>query len=282
MRASLGSDHADLAAGHQRGAEPASTGSGWRRLPDDAVPFSSGHGLVPGQRTDPPGVCDADQRDGLREQCRLRTFSPVPEVHCGLSPGLSAGADDYVRKPFEPVELLSRLRTHYELAQEHSRRLLQAQQTATQLQIALTSNRQIGVAVGVLMAREKVTSERAFDLLRVRSNHTNRKLRDVAEEVALTGQLPQPPTSSAAASKLTGQPKGSLTPSAIVTERGSRTVMSGRRLRSTRQVVIPLGLACGTWRRWNARGWCSYQWTRPAWPAVRPVKAVCTQPLHPR
>jgi DNA-binding response OmpR family regulator len=108
--------------------------------------------------------------------------------------GLSAGADDYVRKPFEPVELLSRLRTHYELAQEHSRRLAHAQQTAAQLQMALTSNRQIGVAVGVLMAREKVTSERAFDLLRQRSNNTNRKLRDVAEEVALTGQLSQPPT----------------------------------------------------------------------------------------
>jgi AmiR/NasT family two-component response regulator len=60
--------------------------------------------------------------------------------------------------------------------------------------MALTSNRQIGVAVGVLMAREKVTSERAFDLLRQRSNNTNRKLRDVAEEVALTGQLSQPPT----------------------------------------------------------------------------------------
>jgi DNA-binding response OmpR family regulator/two-component sensor histidine kinase len=108
--------------------------------------------------------------------------------------GLSAGADDYVRKPFEPVELLSRLRTHYELAQLHSRRLEQAQQTATQLQAALTSNRQIGVAVGVLMSREKLTSERAFDLLRLRSNNTNRKLRDVAEEVALTGQLSPPLT----------------------------------------------------------------------------------------
>ena len=42
MRASLSSDHAGLAAGHQRGAEPAPTGRGWRRFRDDAVPFSSG------------------------------------------------------------------------------------------------------------------------------------------------------------------------------------------------------------------------------------------------
>ena len=131
-------------------------------------------------------------------------WAPIPVVlltarngAAEAAEGLSAGADDYVRKPFEPVELLSRLRTHYELAQEHSRRLVRAQQTTTQLQMALTTNRQIGVAVGVLMAREKVTSERAFDLLRVRSNNTNRKLRDVAEEVALTGQLSQPPTQDA-------------------------------------------------------------------------------------
>ena len=31
----------------------------------------------------------------------------------------------------------------------------------------------------------------------MRSNNTNRKLRDVAEEVALTGQLSQPPTHDA-------------------------------------------------------------------------------------
>ena len=148
-----------------------------------------------------PGRSGLDLVRLIRSQ---ELWAPIPVVlltarngAAEAAEGLSAGADDYVRKPFEPVELLSRLRTHYELAQEHSRRLVQAQQTATQLQMALTTNRQIGVAVGVLMAREKVTSERAFDLLRVRSNNTNRKLRDVAEEVALTGQLSQPPTQDA-------------------------------------------------------------------------------------
>ena len=48
--------------------------------------------------------------------------------------------------------------------------------------------------VGVLMSREKITSERAFDLLRIRSNTTNRKLYDVAEQVVLTGQLSEPET----------------------------------------------------------------------------------------
>lgn len=55
---------------------------------------------------------------------------------------------------------------------------------------ALGSSRQIGTAIGILMARYKVTSERAFGLLSEASQHVNRKLRDVASDVALTGELP--------------------------------------------------------------------------------------------
>jgi DNA-binding response OmpR family regulator len=108
-----------------------------------------------------------------------------------VAEGLAAGADDYVSKPFEPVELLSRLRTHYELARERQRRLLQAEVRANNLEVAVATNRRIGMAVGVLMAREKVTSETAFQRLRQQSNRTNRKLRDVADEVVLTGDLPE-------------------------------------------------------------------------------------------
>jgi DNA-binding response OmpR family regulator len=43
-----------------------------------------------------------------------------------VAEGLSAGADDYVRKPFEPVQLLARLRTHNELTHERGRQLLEA------------------------------------------------------------------------------------------------------------------------------------------------------------
>jgi hypothetical protein len=59
------------------------------------------------------------------------------------------------------------------------------------LKAALTSSRQIGIAVGILMAREHVTSEQAFDLLKEASNHLNRRLRDIAAEVEYTGELPQ-------------------------------------------------------------------------------------------
>jgi GAF domain-containing protein len=59
------------------------------------------------------------------------------------------------------------------------------------LEIALASNRQIGVAIGILMHHERITEVAAFDRLRTTSQDLNRKLRDVAEEVTLTGRLPE-------------------------------------------------------------------------------------------
>ncbi|GGL97416.1 hypothetical protein GCM10011594_16480 [Nakamurella endophytica] len=58
------------------------------------------------------------------------------------------------------------------------------------LERALQSNRQIGTALGILMARELYTEEHAFDLLREASQRLNRKLADIADEVTVTGLLP--------------------------------------------------------------------------------------------
>jgi hypothetical protein len=59
------------------------------------------------------------------------------------------------------------------------------------LERAVESNREIGVAIGILMARELHTQDEAFDRLRAASQHLHRKLRDVADEVKQTGTLPK-------------------------------------------------------------------------------------------
>jgi hypothetical protein len=64
-----------------------------------------------------------------------------------------------------------------------------ASQRAENLNKALQSNREIGVAMGVLMNQHQFTRQQAFDVLRVASQNTNRKLADVAVEVADTGAL---------------------------------------------------------------------------------------------
>jgi ANTAR domain-containing protein/GAF domain-containing protein len=68
--------------------------------------------------------------------------------------------------------------------------LYDAEERAHNLQIALASNRQIGMAIGILMAHHRVTQEDAFALLRIASQHLHIKLRDLAQEVVETGVLP--------------------------------------------------------------------------------------------
>ena len=62
------------------------------------------------------------------------------------------------------------------------------------LQIALETNRDIGVAIGIVMATGHLTKDEALGALRTTSQHHNRKLRDVAEQVILTGTLPTNPS----------------------------------------------------------------------------------------
>ena len=64
--------------------------------------------------------------------------------------------------------------------------------TADQLERALISNREIGVAVGILMVNHQLTQEQAFDLLSRVSQQTNRKLREIAGEVVVNGVIELP------------------------------------------------------------------------------------------
>jgi hypothetical protein len=68
--------------------------------------------------------------------------------------------------------------------------LAAAHQEIAGLRAAITSNREIGIAVGILMSERKITKEQAFDLLRVASQQSNRKLRDLADDVVFTGTMP--------------------------------------------------------------------------------------------
>jgi hypothetical protein len=77
------------------------------------------------------------------------------------------------------------LATYGALAITSARRL----ERIMNLERALASNRDIGVAIGVLMALHRTTRELAFDLLRMASQGRHRKLADVARDVAETGSL---------------------------------------------------------------------------------------------
>ncbi len=75
------------------------------------------------------------------------------------------------------VELLDRVET--------------AELEAHNLRRALEHSRDIGTAVGVLMALRKVTRDEAFELLRRTSQDHNRKVHALALDVISTGVLPE-------------------------------------------------------------------------------------------
>ncbi|MCO1658637.1 GAF and ANTAR domain-containing protein [Pseudonocardia humida] len=60
---------------------------------------------------------------------------------------------------------------------------------AEQMRVAMANRDLIGQAKGILMREHRITAEEAFTLLRLRSQHTNTKLVDVARRVSETGTL---------------------------------------------------------------------------------------------
>jgi hypothetical protein len=74
---------------------------------------------------------------------------------------------------------LAALRTRAEAAEDR----------ADNLERALLTNRRIGMAIGILLERLRVTEEQAFDVLRRESMRQNVRLAQVAEQVVYTGTL---------------------------------------------------------------------------------------------
>jgi len=65
-----------------------------------------------------------------------------------------------------------------------------ARNMAENLQLALESRAVIDQAKGILMERHKLTADQAFQLLTRASMHSNRKVRDIADHLVHTGDLP--------------------------------------------------------------------------------------------
>jgi AmiR/NasT family two-component response regulator len=59
------------------------------------------------------------------------------------------------------------------------------------LHAALTTREIVGQAQGILMERERITADQAFDILRRASQHLNLKLREVAQTLVETGERPE-------------------------------------------------------------------------------------------
>jgi hypothetical protein len=134
----------------------------------------------------------ADQRwpslAGLKHRVPIRSVLSVPVHACDCATG---SLNLYAESPYafcpsqHPAAYLSAAALSLAVTAVHER------ERAEHLRVALSTNRQIGAAMGILMARHRCSSEQAFTALRVTSQHLHRKLRDVADEVIYTGVLPR-------------------------------------------------------------------------------------------
>ncbi|SHF70820.1 GAF domain-containing protein [Jatrophihabitans endophyticus] len=75
------------------------------------------------------------------------------------------------------------------LLASHAAVAMKGNEVEVNLRTALASRDRIGQAKGILMERYKISDTEAFDLLVLASQRTHRKLRDVADELAATGEL---------------------------------------------------------------------------------------------
>ena len=64
-----------------------------------------------------------------------------------------------------------------------------AEDRVDNLERALLTNRRIGMTIGIVLERMRVTEEQAFDVLRRESMRQNVRLAQVAEQVVYTGTL---------------------------------------------------------------------------------------------
>jgi transcriptional regulator with GAF, ATPase, and Fis domain len=71
----------------------------------------------------------------------------------------------------------------------HAAVAMKGNRVETNLRTALASRDVIGQGKGILMERFKISSDEAFRLLVLASQHAHVKLRDIAEELAATGEL---------------------------------------------------------------------------------------------
>jgi len=106
------------------------------------------------------------------------------------SDGLVAGLNVYAGRvaAFDDAAVQTGL-----LLATHAAALVAAEvnrEKAKNLERGFQTNRDIGVAVGILMAQNKITRTQAFDLLRIGSQNSNRKVHEIAEELIETGVLP--------------------------------------------------------------------------------------------
>ncbi len=122
--------------------------------------------------------CRAATAEGVRSVLSI-PFIPLNEPIGALN------IYSFTRAAFDDVreQVANLLAQQAAIVLANSKAFAGAEELNGQLREALTSRDVIGQAKGIIMEREKVDADRAFEILKTASQRTNRKLREIALEV---------------------------------------------------------------------------------------------------
>jgi GAF domain-containing protein len=194
--------HVDASISVLIGNRPATAAyTGQLALDLDETQYERGHGPCLHAATTGESVEIADARSDTRwpdyasravERGSYSSLSvPLPTT------GLRAGLNVYATEAAAFDEDTRTAATEFARAAAISIGNMHAYQTARDvadnLAVAMQSRTVIDQAKGILMERHKLTADQAFQFLVHASQGTNRKLRDVADHLVATGEVPLSP-----------------------------------------------------------------------------------------
>src|SRR3972149_1073863 len=123
---------------------------------------------------------------GIEEMRRLRKKSDLPVIFLtalnqdeATHEAIKAGAHVYVVKPISLKQLVPMIETALARAAD----LRKLRTTGENLVTALRQNRDISVAVGILIERHNISGEEAFERLRKHARSTRRRVTEVAASI---------------------------------------------------------------------------------------------------
>lgn len=157
------------------------------------------HAASSGEVTEVPDTrSDPRWPDYMRKASDLGALSSL-SVPLPLSEGVAGALNIYSRRPgafdADSRAAAARFVPYAAVAVSNMGDYQDARDMADHLGAALESRATIDQAKGILMERYKLTADNAFQVMVRLSMQSNVKLRSIAENLVLTGQLPETPPS---------------------------------------------------------------------------------------
>ena len=175
----------------------------------DEVQYDSGQGpcvdaATTGAEVHVDNLAQEARWPDVQREAAALGISSVLSLPLTIDGGPLGGLNCYSRRHggLEPAEVdqMRRFAEQATIMLANAQAFAESEQRNEQLKEALASRDIIGQAKGILMERENITADQAFDMLRRASQRSNVKLRDLAEQLArIHGDGPREPATTAEA-----------------------------------------------------------------------------------